>query len=178
MEWLTLWFYLVLKLDELKIFFDNNEGTGFLLFICIIITAVYIVINIICPDTDDEFAYSGLATRKSLDRVTPFKKAWKYLLAILISVLIVFNTLAILIPSTKQAMALITVDIALKNKETAIKTGAEIFSIVDQKVEKYLHIISGEAVKSVVDGAVEATKNIKDTVEVASGAIQEKISRE
>jgi hypothetical protein len=47
---------------------------------------------------------------------------------------------------------------------------------VDQKVEKYLRIISGEAVKSVADGAVEVTKNIKDAMEVASGAIKEKVS--
>lgn len=85
--------------------------------------------------------------------------------------------LEVALPSTKQAMALITIDLALKNKETAIKTGAELFDIVDNKVEKYLRIITGDKAKEVVDSAKEGAKEVassaKEVISEVKGGFKE-----
>ena len=184
MEWLTMWFYLVMKLDEIKVSLDSGGWVTSVTVSFVILSIVIALLVIMAAmtrridempvneqRTGDEDFFGGIADSGIKHKKT-IKRIWVTLLFLLLTI----STISLIVPSTKQAMALVTVDLAIKNKDTAIKTGADLFNIVDDKVEKYLKIMMGDTTKKVVgdvkntikngiDAAVEGAEKLKSIVE-------------
>lgn len=184
MEMITIWFYMVLKLDEIKVYLDSGGwvqfGTAVFVILSIIIVALCVMASMTrrldempqgTQRTCDENFFGGIA-ESGIKHKTIIKRIWFTLLFLLITI----STMSLIIPTTKQAMTLITIDLALKNKDTAIETGVDLFNIVDEKVEKYLKIIVGDTAKKIandvkdnikdgIDAAVEGAEKLKSVVE-------------
>ena len=148
MEGLTFWFYVVLKLDEVKLWLvggpNAGSANGFVAisWISMVAMTIVFVFSLVfksaCSENSGEFKFSKL--------ILTNRKKFFSLYFFFIFIITTITILDITLPSTKQAMALVTVDLALKNKDTAIKTGTELFDIVDDKVEKYL-LLHGEGLE-------------------------------
>ena len=176
MEWLTVWFYMVLKLDDVKLWLDGGQspnGWVFISGISIFILTAVIILAIVFRSTSKEDTIDYKFSNIVFNNKKIVFPIYGFLLMFLVSV----SVLKVVLPSTKQAMALVTVDLAIKNKDTAIKTGADLFNIVDEKVEKYLRIIVDDTTKKVasdikdniekgIDVAVEGVEKLKSIVEV------------
>jgi hypothetical protein len=202
MEFTTFLVYLALKLDDIikylqsgGIWFLFDLATLFYTVACIamiVMCLVYNDVTVACKKKkkakkDDEVNLNDedleeLEEKNKLEHniVRGIKANYGKITAMwmLLVGLTVFTSMAgALLPSTKQALTLVTVDIAIKNKDEALKTGKDIMEIVDSKVEKYLRIVTGSEVKEAVQGAADTVKEtgkaITDTVKSVKDGVSE-----
>jgi len=163
METTTWLLFGAMKLDDVKELFNGPViGIGMMFFIIgMVMFTIYLV--------NGKFASSATKSDKeTVANMFVYKKS--IILLYLFFFFFISSVVAIttILPSTKQALALITVDLTLKNKDSIVSTGQDVLNAVDGKVEKYLRILTKselpiDKIKDVTSNAGETLKKGADT---------------
>ncbi len=159
MESTTWLLFGAMKLDDIKLFFS---GAGIDIIVLLSCIGMVVFTGIVgygkfsgnAKETEKETANNILTYKKSIICL--------YLLFFFsVGSISVINTI---LPSTKQALALITVDLTLKNKDSIVSTGQDVLELVDGKVEKYLRILTNTELPVSVDDVKDAASNTSEAL--------------
>jgi esterase/lipase len=173
MEMTTFLLYCAIKLDDLKELL-GTQGVGVISGFILLMTTVCIVMLI----AGRFFSAEDSKERKACTAILEYKKTiYSTIFIILFSIggVVMLKTM---LPSTKQALALVTVDLTLKNSDKIIQTGGDVLSAVDGKVEKYLRIITGKEAKAVIDNVKDTVKEVKEAVKDISQVDTDALKKE
>lgn len=173
MEGTTWLLYFAIKLDDVKELL-GSEGSGIMLGFGLLITVVGIVLLL----AGRFFSAEDSQERKACTAILSYKKTVYFVFASVVCSMLFVVSMRTLLPSTKQALALVTVDLTLKNKDKIVETGQDVLEAVDGKVEKYLRIITGKEAAAVIDKAKDVVKDVKDAAKDISSIDTDALKKE
>ena len=159
METTTWLLFGAMKLDDIKNFIGGN-GIGILVFFMFIAVVIFTIYLCYCKFSGD----ASTSDKQTGENIMKYKKSLACLYMLFFFFLGSIIITNILLPSTKQALALITIDLTLKNNDSIVSTGQDVLELVDEKVEKYLRIMTNSELPVSVDKVKDIVSNTGDSL--------------